>query len=114
MEVVIQCAASKNPDAGLFASKDVRPVHFVARLELCVPDLSGKRYARPNAQADLQGKYLDGKVGGLQVGTGRFEPVAPQPRMQHYSHKMYTALAERFGVSRLQSRWRLSLVLLEL
>ena len=51
MIVVIQCAATKRPDAGHFITSDGRPINFVAHPELA-PAENKNVYARPDDLAE--------------------------------------------------------------
>ena len=54
MDVVIQCAATKDPTAGRLKTGDGRDVHFVAAPELC-SSVAGTLYTRPDDNSDLPG-----------------------------------------------------------
>lgn len=98
MIVVIQCAASKNPDAGHLMTASGKPVLFVADPQ-ADPPTSAYFYARPD---DLS----DNGVSWRQVLRQYNErpgdnPLGLYPAWQLYENSTYKRLAKRVGVQNL-------------
>jgi hypothetical protein len=92
---VIQCAASKRPDAGCSITNDGRPIHFVAHPELA-PAENTCTYARPDdlAQGGFSWRTLLQKYNEQpQANSLRLLPA-----YQLYDNKCYRGLVNRFGV----------------
>jgi hypothetical protein len=94
MIVVIQCAASKRPDAGHLVTANGKPVDFVADPEAAPADASHV-YARPDDFSD---------TGVWRTVLSRYKqqpggnPLGLYPAYQLYENKVYRGLVERFGV----------------
>ena len=94
MIVVIQCAASKRPDAGHLVTANGKPVDFVADPQAAPADASHV-YARPDDLSD---------TGIWRTVLSRYNqqpggnPLGLYPAYQLYENKVYRGLVERFGV----------------
>jgi len=95
MIVVIQCAASKRPDAGFLRRGDGRPVAFVADPALA-PASERCVYARPDDPADDGVTWRKALVRYNQDPGGN--PLGLLPAFQLYEHPVYRQLADRFGI----------------
>jgi hypothetical protein len=97
MIVVIQCAASKRPNAGRLRARDGRPVLFVANPDMAPPD-SDQLYARPD---DLS----DAGVSWRQLLLRRnleaqANPLGLTRAWELYEHPVYRRLVEWFGADK--------------
>jgi hypothetical protein len=95
MMVVIQCAASKRPDAGHLITSDGRPINFVAHPELAAAE-DKIVYARPDdlAEGGMSWRTLLRKYNEQP----RRNPLRLLPAYQLYENKCYRSLVNRFGV----------------
>jgi hypothetical protein len=94
MDVVIQCAATKNPNAGRFRTLDGRAIQFVAQPSLCAltADIV---YARPDDLSDVPNlswrenliKYVD--------DSDNQNPFKLQEAYRLYKHPAYSSLVKR-------------------
>jgi hypothetical protein len=95
MIVVIQCAASKRPNAGYFRRKDGRRVLFVANPSLA-PASPELVYARPDDYAD------DGITWREHVrrynATPESNPFGLSQAYELYENETYRELVRRFGL----------------
>lgn len=98
MKIVIQCAASKDPAAGMMKTSEGTPVLFVAD-PARAPARTDIVYARPDDLAE------DGQRGrdalllyNLQPGSN---PLGLLPAWRLYRHPVYGKLVERFGESKI-------------
>ena len=98
MIVVIQCAASKKPDAGYLQRSDGRKVLFVADPESAPAD-TPYAYARPHDMADTGYSWRDELV-RYNDAPGN-NPLGLLPAWQLYENETYALLAERYGTDRL-------------
>ena len=98
MIVVIQCAASKKPNAGHLQRRDGRKVLFVADPESAPADASHV-YARPDDMADSGHSWRD-ELLSYNDAPGN-NPFGLLPAWQLYENETYALLAERYGVDRL-------------
>jgi hypothetical protein len=93
--VVIQCAASKRPDAGHLETRDGQQVDFVANPE-AAPANPRRVYARPDDISD------DGRTWRQVLLDYNKEPhnnpLGLVPAYQLYENRIYARLVERFGV----------------
>jgi hypothetical protein len=94
MIVVIQCAASKRPDAGHLVAASGKLVDFVAQPQIAPPN-PDRVYARPDdlpedgvSWRQLLLAYNDNSGGN---------PLRLYPAYQLYENKAYGRLVERFG-----------------
>jgi len=95
MIVVIQCAASKQPDAGYFRTKDGRRVLFVAD-PATAPAYSDLVYARPDDRAS-DGISWREHVARYNA-TPNENPFELSPAYKLYKNKIYCELVHRFGI----------------
>jgi hypothetical protein len=95
MIVVIQCAATKHPDAGHWLTSEGRPVDFVAQPALAPAD-SKSVFATPDdsAEGDVSWRTLLWKYNEESEGN----PLRLLPAYQLYENKCYRGLVNRFGV----------------
>ncbi|MAM93324.1 hypothetical protein [Parvibaculum sp.] len=98
MIAVIQCAASKKPNAGHLQRRDGRKVLFVADPESAPADVSHV-YARPDDMADSGRSWRD-ELLSYNDAPGN-NPLGLLPAWQLYENETYALLAERYGVDRL-------------
>ena len=98
MIVVIQCAATKTPNAGCLQQQDGKNVKFVADPE-CAPTGTGCVYARPDDITDTGRSWRDElqKYNALPHDN----PLRLLPAWQLYQNKTYRLLAKRYGLDRL-------------
>jgi hypothetical protein len=96
MIVVIQCAASKRPDAGKLRTRDGRPVLFVADPG-AAPVSDEHLYARPDDPSDSGPTW---RKTLLRYNDGpKDNPLGLLPAWQLYAHPAYRRLAENFGLA---------------
>lgn len=94
MIVVIQCAASKQPDAGRFVTLDGRKVSFVADPDGAPPD-DAIVYARPDDASDRGATWRDVL---LEYNRKPDNPLVLLPAWELYHNPVYGRLVESFGV----------------
>lgn len=94
MKIVIQCAASKDPEAGMLKTSAGTPVLFVADPARAPmrPDIV---YARPDdvAEDGVSGREIMRRL-NAQPGSN---PLGLLPAWRLYRHPAYGKLVERFG-----------------
>lgn len=95
MIVVIQCAATKRPDAGHLITSDGRPINFVAHPELA-PVETKSAYARPDDSADGSVSWRQRLRKYNEQPEGN--PLRLQPAYQLYKNNCYRGLVNRFGL----------------
>jgi hypothetical protein len=94
MIAIVQCAASKDPDAGHLLAPDGRPVWFVGRPDIAPPD-HGVIYARPDDPAESGKSWRDVLLEYIKT-----KPDNPQrllPAWQLYDDAVYARLVEKLG-----------------
>jgi hypothetical protein len=93
LKIVIQCAASKRPNAGHLVTRDGKPVDFVAHPELAPSD---RIYARPDDISDRGMSWREQlrKYNAQQ----KTNPLGLILAYQLYENKLYGALIDRFGI----------------
>jgi len=94
MKIVIQCAASKDPDAGTMRTEDGTSVLFVAD-PAHAPDRKDLVYARPDDPA-RDGRSWRDHVLAINREPGE-NPLGLRPAWRLYRHEAYAALVERYG-----------------
>lgn len=95
MIVVIQCAASKRPDAGYLRTKDGKRVLFVAD-PARAPAASDLVYARPDDPADDGVSWREHVA--LYNATPDDDPLGLSPAYELYENETYRALVHKFGI----------------
>lgn len=96
MIVVIQCAASKRPEAGHLHAASGEPVDFVAHPDLA-PRRPNRLYARPD---DLREDGRSWRQVLLEYNANPgANPLGLLPAYRLYEHKVYIGLVDRFGSS---------------
>lgn len=94
---VIQCAATKRSDAGMWRAVDGAPVIFVADPGRAPP--AGRvRYARPDDRSDSGSTWRD-EVRAYNDAPGN-NPLNLLPACELYERTIYRELAERAGRKR--------------
>ena len=96
--IVIQCAASKQPDAGHLQGSDGRRVIFVANPNLAPvnPDCS---YAHPDAPADTGLSWREELLRYNRVPADN--PLGLLPAWKLYRNRAYADLYRKYGPNRL-------------
>jgi hypothetical protein len=95
MIIVIQCAASKNLNAGHLASASGRPVIFVAE-PLSAPADPAHVYARPDDPSETDASWRNVLLKyNEQRGNNRLRLY---PAYKLYINKIYERLVDRFGL----------------
>jgi hypothetical protein len=94
--VVIQCAASKQPDAGHLETAAGTPVRFVAEPARAPRD-SDVVYARPDDPSDMGLPWRDVLLEYNQ--NSRHNPLKLLPAWRLYDNRIYGRLVERVGVN---------------
>lgn len=94
MKIVIQCAASKQANAGYFLDRNGHKACFVANPALA-PAATGCIYARPDDKANgsTWREMLD------DYNLGKSNPYRLLPAGQLYCHPVYAALLSKFGIN---------------
>lgn len=95
MRIIIQCAKSKQSNAGSF-EEDGKRVVFVANPELAPPE-DGKLYARPDDISDNGQTWRERLVEYNQAGSNN--PLHLLPAGQLYAHRIYSGLVDKFGAN---------------
>jgi len=95
MIVVIQCAASKRPDAGHLITSGGRPINFVAHPELA-PTQDNRLYARPDDISE-NGMSWRAKL-WIYNKSQKDNPLRLWPAYKLYKNKAYGLLVNRFGL----------------
>lgn len=95
--VVIQCAASKDPNAGCFVTADGNPVFFVAHPAIA-PQQSEVEYRHPDdiAPSGLSWREVLVKYNKTYLDTGA-NPLALLPAWRLYKNSAYEYLVDRLG-----------------
>src|ERR1700683_2219176 len=94
MIVVMQCAASKRPDAGHLVTDDGKPVDFVAHPEIA-PVQNHRVYARPDDISDSEISWRTQLLDYNQ--TPQDNPLRLCAAFQLYENKTYELLVNHFG-----------------
>ncbi|MCL4677164.1 MAG: hypothetical protein KJ017_01065 [Alphaproteobacteria bacterium] len=94
MKIVIQCAASKDPAAGMMTTSEGTPVLFVADPGLA-PARTDVVYARPDDLAEDGQRGRDALL--LYNLQPNGNPLGLLPAWRLYRHPAYGKLVERFG-----------------
>lgn len=97
MIVVIQCAATKRPEAGHLKSRDGRPVVFVANPAMA-PANDDCLYARPD---DLSHNGETWRALLSSYNNSDANALGLLPAYRLYENAIYGLLADRFGVDML-------------
>lgn len=95
MIVVIQCAASKRPNAGYFHANDGRKVLFVAN-PARAPASSDLIYARPDDRADDGVSWREHVV--RYNASPNINPFGLSPAYDLYENDAYRELVRKFGI----------------
>jgi hypothetical protein len=95
MDIVIQCAATKDPNAGRFRSNG-RDVHFVAAPELCSSTASAL-YARPDDISDLPSLTWRNRLEKYVDEERDANPLNLREAYRLYRHPAYSNLVRSFG-----------------
>ena len=97
--VVIQCAASKRPEAGCLRMENGQPVKFVARPAIAPLD-AAYQYANPDGRDDAGKPWRDIVLAYNQAhrGTPETNPWGLLPAWKLYDNPVYARLASRYGV----------------
>ncbi len=95
MIVVIQCAASKKPDAGRLMTAGGKPVMFVADPQ-AAPASPGQIYARPDDPSDRGIPWRQVLLKYNEQSLGNFFGL--YPAYQLYENRTYERLVDRIGV----------------
>jgi hypothetical protein len=98
MIAVIQCAATKQPDAGRLCTREGAPVYFVADPEVARKSLREPQaviYARPDDPSDDGGTWRDVLVKYNRQGDN---PLELLPAWQLYRNAAYGGLVARYGI----------------
>jgi len=95
MNIVIQCAASKSPNAGYLVSKDGRSVVFVAN-----PTLASVSKNQIYAMPDDRANGLTWREILSEYNSKEENPFNLLPAWKLYSNPSYAALVERYGIDK--------------
>jgi hypothetical protein len=98
MNIVIQCAARKHPDAKTFLAADGSRIVFVARPDLALRQ-AGTIHVRPDDVA-WDGQSWRKKLLAYNADRGP-NPLGFLPAYRLYTHDIYGALAEKFGAKKI-------------
>ena len=101
MIVVIQCAGSKNPDAGYFRTREGLRVSFVGNPDAVPPNAGTGEvlYARPDDDSDTEGSWRD-RLRAYNADPGS-NPLGLVPAWSLYKNPTYKRLADHCGADRL-------------
>ncbi|MCF7849034.1 MAG: hypothetical protein K9M45_09305 [Kiritimatiellales bacterium] len=94
IKVVIQCAATKQPDAGCMIDQNGKRVMFVAQPERA-PANDEIIYARPDDMVNGNGNWRQFLE---EYNAQQANPLNLYPAWQLYKHKAYKSLVDRFGI----------------
>jgi hypothetical protein len=94
MTIIIQCAATKRPDAGYLMSAAGRPVVFVADPESAPPD-DAVLYARPDDTSPSGKSWRDVLLEYNKTAGDNALGLYPAYRL--YQNRIYSQLVERFS-----------------
>lgn len=95
MRIVIQCAASKDPEAGRFQTTKGNPIEFIAQPQFA-PCLEGRIFARPDDIATPDGVTWRSLVADYNKASGE-NPFALSPAHRLYMNPAYEILVGQFG-----------------
>lgn len=95
MRIVIQCAASKHPEAGYFRSADDKPIKFVAHPQNA-PRLEARTFAHPDDLAAVNSDTWRKLVADYNSSAAG-NPLNLFPAYRLYSNPAYGALVDKFG-----------------
>lgn len=98
MIVVIQCAASKQPNAGHFCADDCRRVLFVAQPAMAPPS-DRTHYARPDDLSDADASWREELM--RYNANPQDNPLGLLTAIALYTHPTYTRLAKKIDADRL-------------
>ena len=98
MDVVIQCAATKDPSAGTLRTRSGKAVHFVAAPHLCSPT-ADTIYARPDDESDVRGQSWRNRLEAY-LDQDTVNTLGLRQAYVLYKHSAYSRLVKKFGVSR--------------
>ena len=98
MIVVIQCAATKRPNAGHLCTPDGKSVMFVARPDLAPSD-SSRLYAHPDDDCGTGSSWRH-VLESYNTNPGT-NPLGLLPAWELYCPPTYQLLMERFGIDHL-------------
>lgn len=98
MIAVIQCAATKRPEAGSFYAPNGRRVMFVAQPDQA-PENDGVLYARPDDFSDTGETWRERLLAENRDPT--HNPHGFLPAMDLYTNAVYAELAKKLGPERL-------------
>ena len=96
MIAVIQCAATKQPDAGCLRSGAGKPVMFVANPDAAPRD-DRHLYARPD---DMSDRGLSWREVLLDYNRGGSNSLDLYPAWRLYQNSIYGMLVERLGIEK--------------
>ncbi len=96
MRIVIQCAATKNQNAGTFRTADGYRVAFVADPAIA-PPAPGVLHAHPDDPSDQPGLTWRERVAAENVAGGT-NPWGLLPAGELYRPRIYRSLIERYGI----------------
>jgi hypothetical protein len=97
MDIVIQCASTKDPNAGTLRTQDGKVVHFVAVPELC-SGASGTLYARPDDISDLPALTWRDRLEKYVDEESDANPLNLLEAYRLYRHPAYSNLVRTFGI----------------
>jgi hypothetical protein len=97
MDIVIQCAATKDPNAGRLRTSNGRDVHFVAAPELCSSTASAL-YARPDEISDLPPLTWRNRLEKYVDDERDANPFSLREAYRLYRHPAYSSLVSSFGL----------------
>lgn len=96
MDIVIQCAANKDPNAGCLQTIDGQRVQFVAQPRLG-PKRTGVIYAQPDDPSDTPGFSWRERLEKYVVENGQDNPLELARAYELYRPSAYGKLVKRFG-----------------
>jgi len=94
MKIIIQCAGSKNTNAGYFKTKEGKPIKFVAAPNQCNHE-EGFIYQHPD---DFSERGISWKEELLEYNIKNENNYNLLPAYKLYKNNIYRALVEKFGV----------------
>src|SRR5258708_7016395 len=99
MDIVIQCAATKDPNAGRLRTSEGRDVRFVAAPEFCSSTAS-VLYARPDDISDLPPLTWRNRLEKYVDEERDANPLSLREAYRLYRHPTYSSLVGSFGLQR--------------
>lgn len=96
MRIVIQCANSKDPEAGSLRTPSGTPVSFVAKPAEAWREEPSGTYARPDDPADGQGHSWRDLLVAYNEGAANPHRLLPAGRL--YQPAVYSQLVDHFGL----------------